>query len=553
MNRLVVADRHELLAMILWIAIQLPFLSSAFRVDDPYFLAVTRQIYRHPLNPYGFQINWDGTPEWAFKTLANPPLVPAYLAIWHCLFPWNEISFHIAVLLFSLLALYAFGLIAKHFNVDSATAQALLCCSPAFFLGSQVLMQDVPMLSLFLLAVGWAMRYDAQGSPVAFFISFLAAFCCPLAKYNGLVLIPVLLVLVLAGSRKRGLIALVCAPLLSLVLWCCFTWFKYGQNHFLAMAAFEKNPAIRTPLWQLIAGTLAATGLGVLPACLLDFMARIPKWRKALWASAAVILPSICAYGTWVGYGKLSSFLLAISLWLALQLVGLALSCGWQFYRTKHLSGLVLVAWILCGFAFQSALLFSSVRYVLFLAPPAILLVLGQSSRFPQKRIFTLLIGVNLILVVILAIGDCRLADGYREIIAKQVVPWMAKHQGKFYFSGHWGFQYYSEQIGGEAVDETRPPYLGAGDLMVVATTAWPDVLQPQVAVNQRICATAIHFNPNWFVRTIDCPSRANFYASKSYGCNSPTYLPFGFSRGPAERFLVYWVQGSREFTQRDR
>lgn len=552
MNRLVVADRHALLAMILWIAIQLPFLSSAFRIDDPYFLAVTRQIYRHPLNPYGFQINWDGTPEWAFKTLANPPLVPAYLAAWHCLFPWNEISFHVAVLPFSLIALYAFGLIAKHFNVDSVTSQALLCCSPAFFLGSQVLMQDVPMLSLFLLAVGCAMRYDTQGSPVAFFVSLLSAFCCPLAKYNGLVLVPVLLGLVLAGSRKRGLVALVCAPLLSLALWCCFTWFKYGQIHFLAMAAFEKNPTIRTPLWQLIAGTLAATGLGVLPVCLLDFMARIPKWRKALWASAAVILPSICGYGTWVGYGKLSSFLLAISVWLALQLAGLTLFCGWKFYRTKHYPGLVLVAWILCGLAFQSGLLFSSVRYVLFLAPPAILLVLGESSRLLQKRILTVLIGVNLFLVVILGIGDCRLANGYRETIAKQVGPWLTKHQGKFYFSGHWGFQYYSEQIGGEAVDETRPPYLGAGDLMVVATTAWPDVLQPQVAVDQRICTTAIHFNPNWLVRTIDCTSRANFYASKTYGCSYPTFLPFGFSRGPGETFLVHRVEGARERVGRD-
>ena len=322
-----------------------------------------------PLNPYGFQINWDGTPEWAFKTLANPPLVPAYFAAWHCLFPWNEISFHVAVLPFSLIALYAFGLIATHFNVDSTTAQVLLCCSPAFFLGSQVLMQDVPMLSLFLLAVGCAIRYDTQEALLPFSFPFLRRSAVRWAKYNGLVLVPVLLVLVLAGNRKRGLVSLVCAPLFSLALWCCFTWFKYEQNHFLAMAAFEKNPGIRTPLWQLIVGTLGATGLGVLPATLLDFMARIPKWRKALWTSAALIVTPICAYGTWVGYGKLSSFLLAISAWLALQLVGLAFFADGSSIGRNIFPGLVLVAWILCGLAFQSALLFSSVRYVLFLAP----------------------------------------------------------------------------------------------------------------------------------------------------------------------------------------
>jgi hypothetical protein len=163
-----------------------------------------------------------------------------------------------------------------------------------------------------------------------------------------------------------------------------------------------------------------------------------------------------------------------------------------------------------------------------------------------------LLIGLNLILVVILGIGDCRLANGYRETIAKHVGPWMTKHQGKFYFSGHWGFQYYSEHVGGEAADETRPPFIGTGDLMIVAATAWPDVLRPQAAAGQTICTTAIHFNPSWFIRTIDCASGANFYASKTYGCSRPTFLPFGFTRGSSETFLVYRVQGSREPSRRD-
>ena len=164
MSRLLPIDRLQLLAGILWIATQLPFLTSAFRIDDTYFLAVTRQIYQHPLDPYGFQINWDGKPEWAFKTLANPPLVPAYLAAWHCLFPWNEVSFHLAVLPFSLIAFFAFGSVARNFGVEPLTAQVLLCCSPAFFLGSQVIMQDVPMLSFFLLAMSSAILYESQGT-----------------------------------------------------------------------------------------------------------------------------------------------------------------------------------------------------------------------------------------------------------------------------------------------------------------------------------------------------------------------------------------------------
>jgi hypothetical protein len=547
MSRLLPIDRLQLLAGILWIATQLPFLTSAFRIDDTYFLAVTRHIYQHPLDPYGFQINWDGKPEWAFKTLANPPLVPAYLAAWHCLFPWSEVSFHLAVLPFSLTALFAFGSVARNFGVEPLTAQVLLCCSPAFFLGSQVIMQDVPMLSFFLLAVSSAMLYESQGTSATLTVSFLAAFCCPLAKYNGLVLVPVLLGLVLAGNRKRGLVAIACAPLVALLFWSCFTWFRYGQNHFLAMAAFEKNPMARAPFWEILVGTLAATGLGVLPLCLLDFMRRVPKWDKTLWASAVVILPSVWGFGTSLGYGKSSSLLLAISVWLALQLIGLALLCGWNFYRRKQITGLILVAWMLCGLVFQAGLLFSSVRYVLFIGPPAILLVLGQSSRFPRKRTLGFLVGVNLLLIVIVAIGDSRLASGYREIVVHKVRLWRTGQQGKFYFSGHWGFQYYSEQLGGESVDETAPPVLKLGDLMVVAKTAWPDVLRPRAEEGQKICTTVIQFNPHWLVRTVDCQGGANFYASRTYGCRHPTFLPFGFSRGPGETFLVHQVQHANE------
>jgi 4-amino-4-deoxy-L-arabinose transferase-like glycosyltransferase len=539
-----VTDRHGILVVVFWVLVQFPFLSSAFRIDEPYFLAVARQIYKHPLDPYGFQINWDGTPEWAFKNSANPPFVPAYLAACHCLLPWNEVSFHLAVLPFSIIALCAFGALAQHMKVDPVTSQVLLCCSPAFFLGSQVVMQDVPMLSLFLLAVTGAMYYEDSGRTIALIVALFAAFCCPLAKYNGLVLVPVLVILVFTGKRKRGILMIASAPLLSLVLWNLFTWFKYDQNHFLAMIAFQKNPAIRTPLWQLTAGTLAATSLGVLPLCLLGFVAGIPTGRKALLASGILTLP---LYGTckiWLGYGNLPSFLLAVGMWLALLLIGFTFVCGWKFYRRQSSTGLALVIWILSGFAFQTGLLFSSVRYVLFLAPPAILLLLSQSSSPPQKRTRGLLLGINLFLVAMLAIGDARIAEAYREFIKRRVAPLLSESRGRLYFSGHWGFQYYCERLGGEAVDEAGPPELCPRDLMVVARTAWPDVLQPSRVNGQEIAPVAVAFNPNWLIRTIDCDGGANFYASKTYGCRYPTFLPFGFSRGPVEIFLVYRVKG---------
>ena len=117
-----------ILAAALWTVVQLPFASGPFRIDDPYHLEAAKQMRRAPGDPYGFQINWDGTPKSAFVTYASPPLVPAWLALWSCFFPRNEISLHIAMLPFSIVALVTFGLLARSFEVRPSTAMALLAC-----------------------------------------------------------------------------------------------------------------------------------------------------------------------------------------------------------------------------------------------------------------------------------------------------------------------------------------------------------------------------------------------------------------------------------------
>src|SRR5512134_344713 len=95
-------------AAVLWTLIQLPYVSGPFRIDDPYHLEAAKQVRQAPGDPYGFEINWDGTPKSAFTTYASPPLVPGWLAVWSCFFPQNEVSLHLAMLPFSLVAMVTF-------------------------------------------------------------------------------------------------------------------------------------------------------------------------------------------------------------------------------------------------------------------------------------------------------------------------------------------------------------------------------------------------------------------------------------------------------------
>ena len=564
-------------AAVLWTVVQLPFVSGPFRIDDPYHLEASKQMRRAPGDPYGFQINWDGTPKSAFVTYASPPLVPAWIALWNCFFSNNEISLHVAMLPFSIVALVTFGVLARSFEVRSSLAMALLACSPAFFLASQVLMPDMPMLCLFLLAVSGARLYQLNRSWSALLIACLAGFCCPLAKYNGAVLAPVLISLGLAGGRRieaantwssdrsanqprrswsgrglhdftPGMIAIIGAPIFSLVCWGAFTWLKYGTIHFLSMSTFQRGQSHSMDPATLTAGILGAVGVGVVPLSLLGFLFRCRNsfhWLRVLTLCSGVGAAWLAVL---MRYGLSSVVLFASSASIAVFIVGLVMRLGWQSAREGDWSLLPFGVWILAGLAFQYGLMFSAVRYVLFLAPPMILLTLQLSSWVPTETRLRAMLGANLLFVTALSFADARQANVYPSVVAGEIRPRLNMLGGRFFFDGHWGFQYYASHIGGTPFDELRPPSLRAGDLVVVAREAWPKLKHPPAAPGLEIETTTLAVPGSAILRTLSCTAGANFYSSVASDCDHPTLLPFAFSREPAETFVFYSIRkpGSR-------
>src|SRR6266403_1368905 len=65
-----------------------PFLDKAVHADDPVYIWVARQVCVHPLDFYGGQINWYGTPMRVADFMMNPPLVSFYLAATGTLAGW---------------------------------------------------------------------------------------------------------------------------------------------------------------------------------------------------------------------------------------------------------------------------------------------------------------------------------------------------------------------------------------------------------------------------------------------------------------------------------
>jgi hypothetical protein len=468
---------------------------------------------------------------------------------------------------FSIAALVTFGLLARSFEVRPSTAMALLACSPAFFLTSQVLMPDMPMLCLFILAVTGAWFYQLERSWSAALIACVAGFCCPLAKYNGAVLVPVLISLGLVGGRRLeigaggssdrsanqprsplagftwGMLAIVSAPIISLVCWGAFTWTKYGAVHFLSMSTFQRGQAHSMAPAMLTSGILGAVGLGVVPLGVLGFL--LKSRNSSVWLSALTLCSGFGA--TWlgivIGYGFSSVLLFAFSVSISVLILGLVMRLGWQSARERDWTLLPLVVWILAGLAFQYGLMFSAVRYVLFLAPPIILLALRNSSWAPRGGWLPVLLGVNLLFVAALGFADAQQASVYSSVVADEIRPRLEKSGGRLFFDGHWGFQYYASQIGGVPFDELRAPSLRIGDLVVVAHNPWSKLTHPPHAPELDIETTTLTIPNSGFLRTLSCDAGANFYSSVASGCDRPTLLPFGFSREPAESFVFYSIR----------
>ena len=539
--------RHPTLALVIvWIGLEIPFLPTAFRIDEPYYLAIAQQIARDPVDPYGFRINWLGTPKLVSETFANPPLVPAWIAAWERFFPRNEYSTHVAMLFFGLLSVHGLVLLAKHYQLDPSLAVLLLCFSPAFFLGSQVVMLDVPMLSLLLLGVAYALIYQDTGQKSAWGVAFTASFLCPLTKYNGLLIVPLLFLLLLEGRRRIGVLVLTAAPIGSLIFWNFFTWRKYGRPNVLLLFDLQRNLERSKVFLSHEMGILLATGLGAISIAIPLLLFQVKSLRRCyIFGIPLVFLLSFLWARYQSHYLTVSAILTGVGISFMLMLMDAVGRHLWKNPIARNLKSILLVLWFALGLLMQFAMTATSVRYALVMAPAAVLIVLMLlkiSDWRPTEAVQASAFLLSVLLSIFIAVGDAEIANRYRQIILDRIPPQADDTRNRFFFAGHWGFHYYAEKSGGIALDTSQLQHFEPGDLIAVAQNAWPGLNSQQFPPGQNLETVVERFVPKWPVNTITCEGGANFYGNRLASCERPTLLPFALGHFASEKFLFYKI-----------
>jgi len=524
-------------AVLLALAVGLPFLDKPFHVDDPVVLAVARQVRVDPWRPFAGHLNWGGEPDALFTVTTNPPLVSYYLAPFLGAFGEREVPLHAAMLIFPLILALSVVSLSWRFAGGSAWPLLLVMLSPAVVVSGN-LMRDVPAAALSAAALALFVTGVDRRHAGLLFAGSLAAGLAMLTKYSAAALIvPAVAYL---GLRREWRLAWSLLPAaVVLGLWCLENLATAHQVHLAMLWQTQGDPASWLkrfwPLWPALGASLL-----IAPA-LLAAQTAARRWWVVLMALAAGVLVPLGA-----GWYFHQSPGWQFTLWSALGAALLVVVCAGlpsrisnlksQFLGPSPSDSAFLLAWALSLLAFSVFCVpFQAIRHFLPALVPLALLAGGQLAAHPGRWLAGLAGALVLAqggLAFASGIADCQYADAYRRYAAEAG----RRYRGQqVWFAGHWGWQEYASRQGFHliSIDDPVPP---AGSLVILPDrvhqsalpAAWEPLLQP---VTVRAYRTRLP------LRTMDGARHAGFYSLGGL------QVPFAFTRDPVlEVFRVFRV-----------
>jgi len=535
---------------VLTIACLIPFSGRAFHVDDTLFLLAARHISQHPLDPYGFSLIWNTTPERMSDITKNPPLTCYYLAAVGRIAGWSERALHLAFLVPALALVLGTYRLAAHFTRFPLVAALATLLTPGILVSACSVMCDTMMSALWVWAVILWIEGLAPRKPWYLAGSGMLIAASALTKYFGAALILLLAAYSLARLRRVGSWSwYLLIPVAAIVGYQFWTQALYGQGLLSSAAEFagkQRGFGEASPLAVLLIG-LSFTG-----GCTLSVLAFSPLlWsRRTLGLVAAgSALAALALIFAWVELGRrvggrqafesLQSHWALVGSQLALFIIGgfltLALAIT-DYWNRRSPDSLLLGLWVIGTFVFASFLNWTvNARSVLPLIPAAGILIVRrlETAREAWTRKLALRVAAALFvsggLSIWLAIAEAHLANLGREA-AHSIQAQVGNQGGTLWYEGHWGFQYYMEQLGARPVD-AKDFQMRPGDVVVVPDNNVEIAGFPRDQSVQQ--EPPLVLADSFGVTTISWQLGAGFYSSY-WGP-----LPFAFGPVPPERYRM--------------
>ncbi|MBI3547879.1 MAG: glycosyltransferase family 39 protein [Elusimicrobia bacterium] len=510
----------------------LPFLGSAFDIDEPYFLAVARHILADPWHPLDFRFNWFGKAVPASDINVHPMVLPYVLAPFLHLSGGREWLMRLFCLPFDLMAALSLYLLAARTLAKPLIPTLLVLAGPAYALNMHHLMGE-KWIGAFGFASMAALLSAIEDDRAAWLWGSAALLALALmSKFTAIFLLAPALVLLIQRRvplrRVASYAALALAPL--------GVMFVVGHAGTLMHARSLKEGMLGAGAYSWLGtidrlrATAAFCGgcvcLPLLPALRESVRGRGIAQAAGLAAVAALFLP---AFDT----SRVIALDRAFGIVCALSAVWTWLRLSSEPYRCSSLGNFWL-AWLACVIAVQLTLYWSAVtRFTLFMAPPIVFL----SAEFLESRrgggaILRPILAATVGLTLLLGLVDAKHAAAERDV-ALRVVRSAAKPGRTLWFTGHWSLQYYMEQAGGRAIDVSEGGWdrVKPGDVVVV-----PMVNTNVVPPGRRLLADVDTYSVGHPV-----PLRLTAYGDRQAGFYSSVFgfLPFTIGLEPVDELSV--------------
>ena len=546
------------------ILITLLFIDKPFHIDDLYVISIAQQLSQKPLDPYGFEIdNLNSRVNALWYT--DPPLVSYYMSFLLHFFGDSEKIIHFGFILFPLLAAISMFYFSRRFVNIPLFTTLLMIATPTFIVSSHSVMQDLPLLSISLLAILFHVKGVDQNKSKFLVLASIVAGLVFMTKYNGVILIFLMTLYSILQQKYNSLkyLTITAVMILSFFL---HNLYYYGIVHFLdSLVPWLVSgkgisagviPWLKTTAILFISNLSYIGGAIVFSPFLIWPFVRHKSNLKALtaYSMATFILTlilSILSKNFVSGqYTVIQLFLFFVFVTSGLLIIHIFLTDNFKIIKKlfrslynfklrilsfKERKIIFLIIWFLVVFIFNFTFAGGSVRYNTMLLPPFVILFIISLKRLKLPKnistLFWIIFTSTLLLGLALGYADYQYAETYRQI---STITNKSEY-GQIFFLGHEGFKYYMEKQGAIFLTSYEGK-IKKGDMIIRAPLASPSVLSQSVLDNLVKVGT-LEFNTNFPLRTLNSEAHAGWY---KYGAG---FLPYSLSNAPLEKFEIYTVR----------
>jgi 4-amino-4-deoxy-L-arabinose transferase-like glycosyltransferase len=524
-----------------------PFLAKPFNIDDPLFIWAAHQIQAHPLNPFGFNVNWFGTVTPMWLATENPPVASYYMAFAAAILGWSEVALHFAFMLPAIAVVLGTHRLAQKFCGQPMLAALATLFTPVFLISSMTVMCDVMMLAFWI----WAVVFWIEGtgkndlrklSAVGLLIALAA-----LTKYYGVCLVPLLAAYSLVETRRPGRWA--ACLLIPLAALCAYQWITralYGRAMLSDAMEYAGYARGITRVSGMATVLTALTFTGGCVAVAVFFMPLL--WRARTLAAFAATAMLIAAALFFEG-AKLEQFIspdattatfveIQIIFWAVGGIGVLALAVE-NLWNRRDAGAWLLALWVFGTFLFASVFNWTvNGRSILPIVPAVTILIVSRLERNAAtgwkspKFAVPVSLAVSAALALLVARADYLFAVAARQTAA-QTFARFGDERKNLWFEGHWGFQYYMESFGFAALDVKQSP-IKPGDILALPENN-TGIAPPNAEATAR--QDSIEVSGPRFLTTMNVAVAAGFYAS----VRGP--LPFAFGKVPPEKVFLFFLK----------